>query len=592
MDWDGYTGVIPKTSATIAEVLRHYGYKHGGVRQVAQHAGRPDHGDGPVRPLAHRPRLRLLLRLPGRRDLAVGAAAGREHQRHRAAARPEVPPERRPGAARRRLAAPAPRLRARQALPPVLGAGRRARAAPDPQGMGRQVQGPVRRRLGRLPRARVRAPEAAGLDPGRHEAHAARRVDAGMEQHSRVAAPVPAPADGDLRRLRRACRRAGRQADRRARAPGHPRQHHRHLHLRRQRRQRRRARTARSASCWRRTASPTRSSSSSRRWTRSAASTRWAARRPTACTTPAGPGPATRRSGTPSWSPRTSAARATRWSSPGPRASSPTRTPRAQFSHVNDIVPTLYEVIGIKPPKVVDGFKQDPIDGISLAYTFKDAKAPTRKKRAVLRQQRQPRDLPGRLGRGHLRPAGALAARRAGSGRVGFGQGQVGALRHHARTSRRPTTWRRRTRSAWRSCRRPSTRRRTPTRSIRSAPASGCACTPRTASRRPTRSWHVRRDHDAHARVHRAGPGPREQHRDHRCRVRRQRLGRALCAGRLGRRADAVHGQGPAGLRVQHDDHRALHRALGRASCRPASTASRSRPRWPAPSRCRRPRWC
>ena len=27
VDWDGYLGVIPKTSATIAEVLRHYGYK-------------------------------------------------------------------------------------------------------------------------------------------------------------------------------------------------------------------------------------------------------------------------------------------------------------------------------------------------------------------------------------------------------------------------------------------------------------------------------------------------------------------------------------------------------------------------------------
>ena len=27
VDWDGYTGVIPKTSATMAEVLRDYGYK-------------------------------------------------------------------------------------------------------------------------------------------------------------------------------------------------------------------------------------------------------------------------------------------------------------------------------------------------------------------------------------------------------------------------------------------------------------------------------------------------------------------------------------------------------------------------------------
>ena len=130
------------------------------------------------------------------------------------------------------------------------------------------------------------------------------------------------------------------------------------------------------------------------------------------------------------------------------------KTPRAQFHHVNDIVPTIYEILGIKPPKVVDGFKQDPIDGVSLAYTFTDAKAPTRKKRAVLRQQRQPRHLPRRLGRGHLRSAGAVAARCAGPGRVGFGQGHLGALRHHARTSRRPTIWPRRSRSGWRSCRR------------------------------------------------------------------------------------------------------------------------------------------
>ena len=27
MDWDGYVGIIPKTAATIAEVLRNYGYK-------------------------------------------------------------------------------------------------------------------------------------------------------------------------------------------------------------------------------------------------------------------------------------------------------------------------------------------------------------------------------------------------------------------------------------------------------------------------------------------------------------------------------------------------------------------------------------
>ncbi|MCX7212426.1 MAG: arylsulfatase [Burkholderiales bacterium] len=63
-----------------------------------------------------------------------------------------------------------------------------------------------------------------------------------------------------------------------------------------------------------------------------------------------------------------------------PKGIKPDSTPRAQFHHVNDIAPTLYEVIGIKPPKVVDGFKQDPIDGVSLAYTFASAKAAPQKK--------------------------------------------------------------------------------------------------------------------------------------------------------------------------------------------------------------------
>jgi arylsulfatase len=63
-----------------------------------------------------------------------------------------------------------------------------------------------------------------------------------------------------------------------------------------------------------------------------------------------------------------------------PKGIKPDKTPRAQFHHVNDIAPTIYELIGIKPPKEVDGFKQDPIDGVSLAYTFANAKAPTRKK--------------------------------------------------------------------------------------------------------------------------------------------------------------------------------------------------------------------
>ena len=39
-------------------------------------------------------------------------------------------------------------------------------------------------------------------------------------------------------------------------------------------------------------------------------------------------------------------------------------------------MPTIYEMFGITPPRVVNGISQDPIDGVSLAYTFDDAKAP------------------------------------------------------------------------------------------------------------------------------------------------------------------------------------------------------------------------
>jgi arylsulfatase len=52
---------------------------------------------------------------------------------------------------------------------------------------------------------------------------------------------------------------------------------------------------------------------------------------------------------------------------------------RSQFHHVIDIVPTILEATGIQAPKVVDGIQQDPIEGVSMTYTFaaKNAKAPT-----------------------------------------------------------------------------------------------------------------------------------------------------------------------------------------------------------------------
>jgi arylsulfatase A-like enzyme len=48
---------------------------------------------------------------------------------------------------------------------------------------------------------------------------------------------------------------------------------------------------------------------------------------------------------------------------------------RTQFHHVIDIVPTLLEVTGIQAPETVNGIKQKPIEGVSMAYTFKKANA-------------------------------------------------------------------------------------------------------------------------------------------------------------------------------------------------------------------------
>jgi arylsulfatase A-like enzyme len=51
---------------------------------------------------------------------------------------------------------------------------------------------------------------------------------------------------------------------------------------------------------------------------------------------------------------------------------------RNQYTHIIDITPTILEVLGLEPPKEIDGIKQMPMDGTSLAYTFNDADAPDR----------------------------------------------------------------------------------------------------------------------------------------------------------------------------------------------------------------------
>ncbi|PXX54686.1 arylsulfatase [Pseudomonas sp. LAMO17WK12:I10] len=52
---------------------------------------------------------------------------------------------------------------------------------------------------------------------------------------------------------------------------------------------------------------------------------------------------------------------------------------RGQFHHVNDIAPTVYDVLAITPPKEVNGVAQDPLDGVSMRYTFNDAQVKSKK---------------------------------------------------------------------------------------------------------------------------------------------------------------------------------------------------------------------
>ncbi len=48
---------------------------------------------------------------------------------------------------------------------------------------------------------------------------------------------------------------------------------------------------------------------------------------------------------------------------------------RNQFHHVVDIVPTILEAAGIRAPEEVNGIRQKPIEGVSMAYTFDEANA-------------------------------------------------------------------------------------------------------------------------------------------------------------------------------------------------------------------------
>lgn len=53
---------------------------------------------------------------------------------------------------------------------------------------------------------------------------------------------------------------------------------------------------------------------------------------------------------------------------------------RSQFHHIIDIAPTILEAAGIPEPREVGGVPQKPIEGVSMAYTFADKTAESRRR--------------------------------------------------------------------------------------------------------------------------------------------------------------------------------------------------------------------
>lgn len=51
---------------------------------------------------------------------------------------------------------------------------------------------------------------------------------------------------------------------------------------------------------------------------------------------------------------------------------------RNQYGHVNDILPTTIELAKAQSPQIINGYKQEPFEGTSLAYAVDNSKAPSK----------------------------------------------------------------------------------------------------------------------------------------------------------------------------------------------------------------------
>ena len=172
--YDGYTSIIPKSAATVAEILQLNGYSTVLVRQGPQRARLGAVPGRPLRPLADGDGLRLLLRLRRRRGRPVPSHALGEHDAGDAVSgHAGLQPQRRSGRQGDRVDPHRHHVRAAQAVFLLLLSRRHPRPAPGAGRVERPLQGPVRPGLGHAARGDVRPPEAARRHPPGRAAHPA-----------------------------------------------------------------------------------------------------------------------------------------------------------------------------------------------------------------------------------------------------------------------------------------------------------------------------------------------------------------------------------------------------------------------------------
>ena len=282
-----------------------------------------------------------------------------------------------------------------------------ARAAPRAAGVDRQVPGPVRRRLGRVPRAGVRAPAgSSGIVAAGHRAVAARprRASSGTtlsDDERRLYARMMEVFAGFLEHTDHQIGRLLDFLERARRARQHA-DHGRSPTTARAPRAGRRARSTRTQFF--------NNVPETLRGEPRGASTTSAARTyynhyPWGWTW-AGNTPFRR------WKRETYRGGVDRsvHRALAQRASRPAGEIRDQYAHAIDMVPTVLDALGIEPPTAIRGVAQSPIEGVSFAHTFDDAQAPSRHRTQYFEMFGHRVDLPRRLARG-LPVAGPVVRR-------------------------------------------------------------------------------------------------------------------------------------------------------------------------------------